>query len=64
MWDNVKAQFAATGPTCGANVVADGANGDPTPKSSGGCCDAGSTAPIGLVWIVVVGGLLLRRRRA
>ena len=62
MWDNVKAQFAATGPTCGSNVVADGANGDPTPKKSAGCCDAGTSAPVGLVWIVVVGGLLLRRR--
>jgi len=65
MWDNVKAQFAATGPTCGSNVVPpDGANGDPAPKKSGGCCDAGTSAPIGLVWVVVVGGLLLRRRRA
>jgi uncharacterized protein (TIGR03382 family) len=62
MWDNVKAQFAATGPTCGANVVPDGANGDPTPKKTGGCCDAGSSAPVGLVWVLVVGGLLLRRR--
>ncbi|HET9992369.1 MAG TPA: hypothetical protein VFQ65_27745 [Kofleriaceae bacterium] len=63
LWDNVKAQFAATGPTCGANVVPDGTvNGDPAPKKGGGCCDAGTGAPVGLVWVLVVGGLLLRRR--
>jgi len=62
MWDNVKAQFASTGPTCGANVVPDGANGDPAPKKGGGCCDAGAGGPVGLLWAFVVGGLLLRRR--
>ncbi|MEO6777668.1 MAG: MYXO-CTERM sorting domain-containing protein [Kofleriaceae bacterium] len=63
LWDNVKAQFAATGPTCGLNVVPDGAvNGDPAPKKSGGCCDASPGAPLGLVWILVVAGWVLRRR--
>lgn len=63
MWQNVKAQFGATGPTCGANAVPDGVqDGTMTPKSSG-CCDSGG-GPLGLVWACAVAGWLGRRRHA
>jgi uncharacterized protein (TIGR03382 family) len=64
MWENLKAQFAATGPTCGANVVGDPPAGDPVPTKSGGCCDASPAAPAGLVWAALAGAWLVRRRRA
>jgi len=69
MWDSLKAQFAATGPTCGANVESDpSGNGDPEPKKPGGCCDS-SPAPAGLMWVVLgaawlLGGGARRRARA
>ncbi len=62
-WEGLKAQFAATGPTCGANVVVDSpvTGGDPAPKS-GGCCDS-TPAPAGVMWIVLGAGYLVTRRR-
>ncbi|HEY0250564.1 MAG TPA: MYXO-CTERM sorting domain-containing protein, partial [Kofleriaceae bacterium] len=70
-WEGLKAQFAATGPTCGANVVPDGPGpvaGDPAPKKSGGCCDS-TPAPAGIMWVVLaslwlMGGRARRRARA
>jgi hypothetical protein len=70
LWDNLKAQFASTGPTCGANVVPpdDPISGDPAPKRSSGCCDsAPGAAPAGIMWIVLAAIWLsgaARRRRA
>jgi MYXO-CTERM domain-containing protein len=63
-WEGLKAQFAATGPTCGANIVVDApvAGGDPAPKS-GGCCDS-TPAPAGVMWLLIVVGYLVTRRRA
>ena len=62
-WQGLKAQFAATGPTCGANIVVDAppSGGEPAPKS-GGCCDA-TPAPAGIVWLVIGAGYLVTRRR-
>jgi hypothetical protein len=68
-WDSLKAQFAATGPTCGSNIVPvdDPPNsGDPSPKKSGGCCDS-TPAPAGIMWIALLAFWLMgsaRRRRA
>jgi len=62
-WDGLKAQFAATGPTCGANIVVDSpvSGGDPAPKS-GGCCDS-TPAPAGVMWLLIGAGYLVTRRR-
>jgi uncharacterized protein (TIGR03382 family) len=60
-WQNLKAQFAATGPACGANVT--DTAGDPPPKKSGGCCDTGGSAA-GLAWAGAIALWLGRRRRA
>jgi len=63
-WDGLKAQFAATGPTCGANIAVDSpvvSGGDPAPKS-GGCCDS-TSAPAGVMWMVIGAGYLVTRRR-
>ncbi len=67
-WDGLKAQFAATGPTCGSNTWGSGGSGggggDPPPKKkSGGCCDAGEGAPIGAVWAFALVLWLRRNRR-
>jgi uncharacterized protein (TIGR03382 family) len=62
MWDNLKGQFGATGPTCGANIVDAPSSGDPAPPKSGGCCDA-TPAPAGLVWLLLGSTWLLLRRR-
>ncbi len=72
-WDGLKTQFAANGPTCGANagsgtwppggVTPPG--GDPPPKKkSGGCCDAGEGAPVGALWAFALVLWLRRGRRA
>lgn len=63
-WQNIKAQFGATGPTCGLNA-GDPSAGDPAPvkKKTGGCCDAGDGAPISALWAFGV-LVLLRRHRA
>ena len=67
LWDcptcmtDLKRQFGAKGPACGATPdVA----GDTTTKKPGGCCDASPSAPIGAMWLgVLVLALVLRRRR-
>lgn len=63
MWPVMQSQFATTGPACGAE------SHDTTPDApvtatptNPGCCDAGAS-PIGLVWSIAIGGLILRRRR-
>jgi hypothetical protein len=60
LWDcpscltDLKRQFGATGPTCGA-YTADG-----PPTKTGGCCGAGD--PVGALW-ALAGVLVLRRAR-
>lgn len=65
LWDcpscmsDLKRQFGAKGPACGAP-------GDETvvpPKKPAGCCDAGASGPVAATWAIVVGALVLRRRR-
>ncbi|CAN5283249.1 hypothetical protein BH11MYX1_BH11MYX1_09590 [soil metagenome] len=62
-WQGLKAQFGASGPTCGAHIVADSpvSGGDPAPKS-GGCCDS-TPAPAGAMWLLIGAGYLVTRRR-
>jgi hypothetical protein len=63
LWDcptcgtDLKRQFGAKPPVCAANAS------DPPvpPKKGGGCCGAG--VPVGVVWSLVIGGWLSRRRR-
>ena len=63
MWQNLKAQFGATGPTCGANVVPDSpGDGTVPPKKPGGCCDTGG-APGGLVFAGAIALWLARGSR-
>jgi len=64
LWDcptcgtDLKRQFTAKGPTCGA-----AATDPPVPKKAGsGCCGAGD--PVGALWALAVFGVLRRRRRA
>lgn len=63
MWPVMQTQFATTGPACGAEShdTTPDAPGGPPPANTG-CCDAGGS-PVALIWPIVVGGLLLRRRR-
>ncbi len=66
LWDcpscqtDLKRQFGAKGPSCGA------AGADPAvpPKKppGGGCCDAGEGAADSLVWLLVLGWWITRRR--
>ncbi|NVB82519.1 MAG: hypothetical protein HOV81_29335 [Kofleriaceae bacterium] len=65
LWDcpscgtDLKRQFGAKGPSCGVA-------GDPVvppKKPDAGCCDAGASGPLSATWALVVGALLLRRRR-
>jgi hypothetical protein len=64
LWDcpscatDLKRQFAAKGPTCGAAAT------DPVepPPKKDGCCDAGAGAEASVLWLLVVGWLLTRRR--
>jgi uncharacterized protein (TIGR03382 family) len=64
LWDcpscatDYKRQFGAKGPSCGAG--ASDPPIDPPPKK--GCCDAGSGAAGNLVWLLVLGYWLTRRR--
>jgi hypothetical protein len=58
-WTTLKAQFGATGPSCGISEP------PPPPDDKGGCCDAGTGAP----WVNLGLGLglallALRKRRA
>ena len=65
LWDcpscqtDLKRQFGAKGPSCGASAT------DPPipPPKKTGCCDAGEGATTSLVWIVLIGGWISRRRR-
>lgn len=61
MWPALEQQFGATGPTCGAPDPVDGP--PRKPADSGGCCDAGSGAPLGVAGLALAVGLLLRGRR-
>lgn len=61
LWDNLKTQFGATGPTCGANVPDGARDGTATPKASG-CCQTGG-GPWGLGWAIAIAWRLRRRRR-
>jgi uncharacterized protein (TIGR03382 family) len=64
LWDcptcqtDLKRQFGAKGPACGAG--ASDPPMDPAPKK--GCCDAGGGATTNLVWLIVLGWWLRRRR--
>jgi hypothetical protein len=68
-WENLQAQFGATGPSCGAHVgegMPDAAPTGTPPKKKSGCCAAGS-GPAGLGLALLVGLSLWgprRRRRA
>jgi hypothetical protein len=56
---DLKRQFGAKGPSCGAEA------GDPPipdPPKKDGCCDAGAGAQTSLVWLLVVAWWLTRRR--
>ena len=57
---DLRRQFGVKGPTCGVYAT------DPpiAPPKKDGCCDASGSASSGLVWLLVVGGLLTRRRRS
>jgi uncharacterized protein (TIGR03382 family) len=62
---DLKRQFGAKGPSCGAEAT--DVAGDAPVKKGGGCCDAGASGPLGALWsLVVLAGLagLLRRRRS
>ncbi len=66
LWPNLAAQFACTGPSCGAfqgQVYGAGPTPDTAPpaKKKTGCCDAGG-AP-GLLWAGLVALWLGRRRK-
>lgn len=61
MWENVKAQFGATGPTCGANV-GNGTRGTTTAPRASGCCESGG-GPWGAPWVGAVALWFGRRRR-
>lgn len=63
LWDcpscstDLRRQFGATGPTCGA-----AATDPPAPaKKPDGCCGVGD--PVGVAWVIVVGAIARRRRR-
>ena len=62
MWESVKTQFGATGPTCGANVPPDGTQDGTAPRKPSGCCDT-TGSPLGLLWAYVIAWWLGRRRR-
>ena len=55
-WTTLKAQFGATGPSCGVSEP-------PPPDDSGGCCDAGTGAPLGSIALGLGVALLSARRR-
>jgi hypothetical protein len=60
LWPGLRAQFGATGPTCGAQP-----DGVPEPKPEpGGCCDAGAASPLGMGFMTLLTAGLLRGRRA
>jgi hypothetical protein len=64
LWQGVKDQFGATGPTCGANAGDPVPGGEPPPKKKpGGCCDAGEGAPVSALWAFALGLFVLRRHR-
>jgi hypothetical protein len=63
LWQNLKAQFGATGPTCGANQGETPPAGDPPPKKKSSGCDAGAGAPLGGLGIVLAILVLTRVRR-
>lgn len=55
-------QFATKGPACGPEAVPDvPPDAAPTPGQNGGCCGTGS-GPVGLLWFVLIGGWLGRKR--
>jgi hypothetical protein len=65
LWDcpscqtDLKRQFGAKGPSCGAAAA------DPPitqPPKKDGCCDAGTGAQASLLWVLVLGWWLTRRR--
>lgn len=61
LWSGVQAQFAATGPTCPS--ATDLPMGDVVaPPRSGGCCDAGDGAPIGMGLLTALVAWRLGRR--
>ncbi|HWO26809.1 MAG TPA: sialidase family protein [Kofleriaceae bacterium] len=59
LWPGLRAQFGATGPTCGAQP-----DGAPEPQPGGGCCDAGAASPLGMGLVTLLTAGLLRGRRA
>jgi hypothetical protein len=67
LWDcptcmtDLKRQFGAKGPSCGANVT-DSSGGDAPPKKSSGCCEAGGGASA--LWGAALLAAFRRRRRA
>lgn len=61
LWENVKTQFGATGPTCGANVH-DGARDGTVGSKASGCCQTGG-GPWGLLWASAIAWWLGRRRK-
>jgi MYXO-CTERM domain-containing protein len=61
-YENLKAQFGASGPTCGDNIVPPDATEVP-PGGGGGCCDSNQSTPVWWVSVLGVALLLVRRRR-
>ncbi|MDB4952871.1 MAG: hypothetical protein JWO36_440 [Myxococcales bacterium] len=64
-WANLRAQFGATGPSCGIapDPPADAA-APPVASKKSGCCDASDGAPTMVVLTLVLALLLTRRRAA
>ena len=60
LWSGLRAQFGATGPTCGAPT--DAPVPDPDPPGSGGCCDAGAASPLGMSLFTLLTAWILRSR--
>lgn len=59
LWPGLRAQFGATGPTCGAPPDPPP---DPDPSDSGGCCDAGDASPLGMGLFTLLTAWVLRSR--
>jgi hypothetical protein len=62
-WENIKAQFGATGPACGANAGEGPPAGDPPPKKKSSGCEIGAGVPFGALGLVLAVLVLTRVKR-